>query len=104
MSESWLRLSLLEGYVTSAGVGSESLLRSSRLALVDYLESASSEAPARKLCDDLTELLGRCLSNDRLAIPILEVIGFLFDARTLVGFDDASFKSVHLLRFRQEDY
>jgi len=88
--------------VTSAGVGSESLLRSSRLALVDYLESAPPEARALELCNDLTELLGRSLSNDRLAIPILEVVGFLFDARTLEGFDDASFKLVHLPCFWQK--
>lgn len=92
MSESWLRLPLLEGYVTSAGVGSESLLRASRLALVDYVESVSPDARALNLGNDLTELLGRCLSNDRLAIPILEVIGFLFDAGVLEGFNDAAFK------------
>lgn len=92
MSESWLRLPLLEGYVTSAGVGSEKLLRASRLALVDYLECALPEARALNLCNDLTELLGRRLSNDRLAIPILEVLSFLFDAGVLEGFGDVSFK------------
>lgn len=81
--------------MTSAGVGSESLLHASRLALVDYLEVASAKAQAPNLCSDLVELLGRCLANDRLAIPILEVIGFLFDAGTIDELDDVSFKYVH---------
>ena len=78
--------------MTSGGVGSESLLRASRLALVDYIEGDSHEARALNLFNDLTELLGRCLSNDRLAIPILEAFSFLFDAGVFEGVDDVSFK------------
>ena len=92
MSESWLRIPLLEGYVTSAGAGSESLLRTSRLALVDYLECVSHDGRAIELCNDLTELLGHYLSNDRMAIPILEVLSFLFDTGAFQGSDDVSFK------------
>ncbi len=92
MSEDWLRLSLLEGYVTSAGVGSESLLCASRLALVDYVGGVSQDHRILNLCNDLTELLRRSLASDRLAIPVLEVLGFLFDAGIFQQLEDVSFE------------
>ncbi|KAI9878754.1 MAG: hypothetical protein M1830_010607 [Pleopsidium flavum] len=98
MSENWLRLPVLEGYVTSAGVGSESLLRASRLALVDYLGVVSDDHRILNICNDLTELLRRNLASDRLAIPLLEVLGFLFDAGILQQLDDGSFNFYALIQ------
>lgn len=77
----WLRLPLLEGYITSAGVGAESLLVASRLALVDYLSESSHEPRTLNICNDLTDLLARNVANERLAVPVLEVIAFLFEAQ-----------------------
>lgn len=92
MSKKWLRMPLLKGYVTSAGVGSESLLRASRLALVDYITVDPQEHRILNFCTDLTELMRDHLGNDRLAIPILEVLAFLFDAGIFQQVEVASFK------------
>ena len=90
-SKDWVRLSLLEGYITSAGVGSESLLRASRSALVDYAENLpASELVA--LCQDLLEVVRQNIANDRLIIPSLEVIAFLFDAGQFQRVNDADFE------------
>ncbi|KAI9795645.1 MAG: hypothetical protein M1825_001267, partial [Sarcosagium campestre] len=83
-----IQVGLLSGYVTSAGVGSESVLRASRSALVEFVRRAptaftqgqdgfSSGSFAAMILQVLR------LSNDsaeRLSVPTLEVIAFLFDA------------------------
>lgn len=75
----YLRMSLLEGYVSAAGAGSDSLLRSSRVALVSYAEQLSA-TDLMKFCDYLGNIIGQNLSNDRILVPALVVVGFLFDA------------------------
>lgn len=72
-------MSLLEGYVSAAGAGSDSLLRSSRFALVTCAEKLST-TDLIQFCDHLSTIIGQNLSNDRISIPILLVVGFLFDA------------------------
>lgn len=72
----WAR-SLMEGYVTSADTGSEDLIRASRAALVEFCRSGHSIA----VCHQLIEM---CKSTiDRVLIPTLEVIGFLFDMQIM---------------------
>ncbi|MCJ1465433.1 hypothetical protein MMC07_004051 [Pseudocyphellaria aurata] len=75
----YLRVSLLEGYVSAAGAGSDSLLRSSRFALVSYAEQFSTK-DLIQFCDHLSTVIGQNLSNDRILVPALLVVGFLFDA------------------------
>lgn len=75
----YLRVSLLEGYVSAAGAGSDALLRSSRLALVLYAEQFSA-TDLIQFCDHLSNIIGQNLSNERILVPILVVVGFLFDA------------------------
>lgn len=75
----YLRMSLLEGYVSAAGAGSDSLLRSSRAALVSYVEQFSA-TDSIQFCDYLSNIIGQNLSNDRTLVPTLVVVGFLFDA------------------------
>ncbi|KAI9821625.1 MAG: hypothetical protein M1827_002206 [Pycnora praestabilis] len=80
----WVRVPLLEGYVTSAGVGSESLLRASRQALVDFADSLPDSGGACSLTDlsnDLMEVLERSFTSDRVTVPTLEVISFMFETR-----------------------
>lgn len=86
----WLRFGLLSGYVTSAGVGSESVLLASRRALADFAESLPLHDPttdSRFTQSDLREgfksLLHQNLSNDRILIPTLESLGFLLEANLL---------------------
>ena len=90
-SADWVRFSLLEGYVTSAGVGSESLLRASRAALVDYAEHLSI-TDLVALCQDLIEIIRQHIADDRLIVPALEVVAFLFDAGQFQRINDVEFK------------
>ena len=75
----WLRFSLLEGYVSAAGAGADSLLRLSRLALVTYIEQLSTTEIVA-FCDCFNGIVEQNLSNDRVLIPTLVVLGFLFDS------------------------
>ena len=70
-------LDLLEGCITSADTGSEDLVRASRAALVDYCNDGHYEA----VCGQLFSLLR--LSPDRIVIPTLEIISFLFDMQIM---------------------
>ncbi|KUJ17224.1 uncharacterized protein LY89DRAFT_669630 [Mollisia scopiformis] len=67
-------ISLLEGYITSADTGSEDLVRASRAALVDFCNSGHDTI----ICDQLFQLAKKS-KVDRVLIPTLETIGFLFD-------------------------
>ena len=73
---------LLGGYVTSGGAGSESLLGASRAAFLMFAES-SNLAALSVLCTFLTDLIRENVSNDRLAVPTLEFVAFLFEAGVL---------------------
>ncbi|KAI9675943.1 MAG: hypothetical protein M1829_003181 [Trizodia sp. TS-e1964] len=84
--DGWIREPLLEGYVTSAGAGSESVVNASRLALIDFLdpisvESNSSAFTLTILYDIFLSILRGNIANDRVAVPLLEVLSFLFDTR-----------------------
>lgn len=88
---------ILEGYVSSAGMGSESVVQASRLALVDALDAlpATAEGDAYALLDvanTLVLLLKEKLAVDRVVSPLLEVIAFLFDAQVLQRLVGTEFK------------
>ena len=72
----------MEGFVTSAGSGSESILRVSRAALVSYLVHASADSLVA-FYESLVQMLKSNVSSDRLSTPILEVLGFLLDTKVL---------------------
>lgn len=82
----WYGCSLLEGYISPAGAGSESLLQSSRSALVSYTEQISAD-DLIAFCTELSIVIhkncgngpGQSASVDRIVIPALAVFGFLFD-------------------------
>lgn len=69
--------SLLAGYVTSADTGSEDLVRASRSALVEFCNNGHVDL----ICLQLVELAST--NVDRVLIPTLEVIGFLFDMQIM---------------------
>jgi hypothetical protein len=73
-----IRIPLMEGLVSATGVGSDAILRASREALFAYLEQSS---PLRlvTVCEAFISLLQTHMENDRLLVPILEVLGFLLD-------------------------
>ncbi|KAF2459218.1 tubulin folding cofactor D C terminal-domain-containing protein [Lineolata rhizophorae] len=94
----WARRGVLAGYVTAAGMGSESVLQASRLALVDLLETMPAEyshpddGSILDVANILTELLRDNLGTDRVVLPLLEVIAFLFDAGFLQKLVGTEFK------------
>lgn len=75
------RSSLLEGYVSASGAGSDALLQVSRSALVSFVEKLSI-AHLIEFCTCLNNIVRTNieLSIDRVVIPTLVVYGFLFDA------------------------
>ncbi|KAI9765900.1 MAG: hypothetical protein M1840_007041 [Geoglossum simile] len=105
-----LRLPTLEGYVTSAGLGSESVLRASRLALADHLESldvlCSNKDPQsyglRDICETLLDILKQNITNDRVAISTLEVLAFLIDSRIIQLLQETQFNWRSLLALVQK--
>ena len=90
LTQDWIRKPLLEGYVTSAGAGSESLLGASRAAFTSYTEPLDL-ANLATICTDLTDLIRENLPNDRLAIPLLEFVAFLLEADVLQRLRDQDF-------------
>ena len=72
---------MMEGYVTSADAGSEDLIRTSRAALSEYCESGSQELEA--VCQTLILVAKRSMKNDRVLVPALEIIAFLFDVQIM---------------------
>lgn len=66
---------LLSGYVTSADTGNEDLVIASRAALTDFCGTASGlDAVIQGLITNLKSNQG----NDRVLVPTLEIIAFLF--------------------------
>lgn len=73
---------LFNGYVTSAGSGSESVLQASREAFVAYTVGCSPFELAT-YCTNIVNIVQDNPSNDRLVVPAVEFLGFLFDAGVL---------------------
>lgn len=86
-------LEMLEGYVGSADTGSEELVRNSRAALAAYCESGNTDL----VCQTLVDMLRKNVTNDRILVPTMEVLNFLFDARIIQHCSTISFKSLYIL-------
>jgi hypothetical protein len=94
--------SVLEGYCSSAGMGSEAVVRASRSALQDYLDSLVidntipevQKPTLAQVCSSLCDIVRNFLDNDRVLVPVLEVIGFLLDVGIIQRFSDEQFKYV----------
>lgn len=90
-SAKWLSVSILKGYISSAGAGSESVVRSSRAALGEYTEKLST-ADLDRFCTDIITIIRTYMSEDRIIIPALDVIAFLFDVAILNRLDGETFQ------------
>lgn len=90
-SEEWIRLPLLQGLATSAVAGAEGLVRSSRAAVIHFLNSHDQESRQRILITFL-QVLSTALSDnvqdDRYAIPIIELVAFLIDNFAITNSDE----------------
>ncbi|KAM3515255.1 hypothetical protein MY11210_001148 [Beauveria gryllotalpidicola] len=89
---------LMAGLVTSADTGQEDLIITSRAALVAFCQAAPGHL--RQVCGALVHNLGAYLSEDRVVVPTLEVIAYLFHAglfqRCAGGTDRVSLRSLCL--------
>lgn len=86
---------LLEGYINSAGIGSEALVLTSRRALVDALNAMLKNSGPEKLSDIFTVfslILKESNGIERVVLSLLEVISFLFDAQIFQTVRDTDFK------------
>ena len=92
----WMREALLQGYVTSAGGGSESLMQTSRAALALRIEQFSS-SDVIHLSKHLIVIMQKNISNDRILAPALNVLDFLFDIRVLQTLENEVLLCVALL-------
>ncbi|KAJ6005877.1 Tubulin-specific chaperone D C-terminal [Penicillium sp. IBT 35674x] len=103
--QEWLRLPLLQGLATSAVAGAEGLVRASRAALIQFLNSHNPHSDPNILVEILQVLstvLNDNLPDDRYAIPIIELIAFLLDSYhgyTVAGLNGSNpvFRKVFLL-------
>lgn len=88
------------GYITSAGMGSESVVQNSRAALLDAINtwpttSSSEQADTFNLLDVMSCFLGLLKNNldtERVLLPLLEIFAFLFDMQVMHRLLDTSFK------------
>lgn len=95
-------LAIVEGYISSAGMGSESVVQASRLALVERLEVLPTESESFSLlhvANAILDVFKAQLANDRIILPLLEVLAFLLDAQVLQRLVGSNFKYVVCLDF-----
>lgn len=79
----WLRLAMLQGFATSAISGAEGLVRASRSALNQFLDSQPQVQRQEILMiflQDISTVLKDNLQDDRFAIPAVEFVAFLIDS------------------------
>jgi tubulin-specific chaperone D len=82
-SADWAR-QFMEGYITSADTGAEDLVRASRAALAEFCEAG--KGTTETVYSALIRILEKQLptpNEDRVVVPCLEIISFLFDAGLL---------------------
>jgi hypothetical protein len=90
------------GYVSSAGLGSESVSQNARKALLQFLDAlpvdsttTTSQGSLVDVANCMLGLMKLNADNDRVIIPLLETIAFLFDMHTMQRLaSSSSFKYV----------
>lgn len=89
-SSTELHKSILQGYISSAGMGSEAILQASRQALIDYatnlpivFDKLKNGLSLGLFATLLMEILEDSLTKDRILIPLLETLGFLMDMQII---------------------
>ena len=78
----WLRLPILEGLVTCAGAGTETALRASRDSLLQmFADQREKEIDGHPdVFEGLLDVLEAHLTDDRYAIPSVEVLAYLLNS------------------------
>lgn len=109
-----IREAISTGYVNSAGMGSESVVQHARIALLDFIDTLPTSSTGNTSTSNfslfdfascLTSLLKSNLDNDRVLLPLLEVLAFLFDMQVLERLQDtSSFSFRTLLSLTQKSH
>ena len=76
----WLQVPLLQGIVSSAAAGTEDLGRAARVAIVSRLAGEDQYTRSDEYCTFLrvlTQYLRECTSDDRSAVPTMELLAFI---------------------------
>ncbi|KAJ6444616.1 glycosyltransferase family 31 protein [Purpureocillium lavendulum] len=78
-SSAWMA-ELVAGYVTSANTGNDDLVVASRAALTDFCEAGTATSSDRLdlVCAALLRNLRARQGDDRVVVPTLEIVAFLF--------------------------
>lgn len=91
--EGWMD-ELMTGYVTSADTGNEDLVIASRAALADYCESTSENLNG--VCMALLRNMKSRQGQDRIIVPTLEIISFLFSVGVFQRCTSVDYKNLCL--------
>ncbi|KAG9193115.1 hypothetical protein G6011_03150 [Alternaria panax] len=104
-----IRDAICAGFMSSAGMSSESVVQNSRAALLDFVDMLQNEDlsddPRFTLVDFANcflMLLKENMTNDRVLLPLLEVISFLFDMQVMQRLQSTSFNFRALLSYTQK--
>ncbi|KNG51573.1 beta-tubulin cofactor d [Stemphylium lycopersici] len=99
------------GFVSSAGMGSESVVQNSRMALLSFAETLPNDAASGAqqytlvdLANCFLALLKGNLENERILLPLLEVVAFLFDMQVMHRLKSTSFNFRTLLSYTQKSH
>ncbi|KAF1966082.1 hypothetical protein BU23DRAFT_518586 [Bimuria novae-zelandiae CBS 107.79] len=98
------------GYVTSAGMGSESVVQNSRAALLNAIDAwpttgVDGDAGTFNLLDVvkcLLELLKSNLDTERVLLPVLDIFAFLFDMQVMHRLLETDFNFRAVLSYTQK--
>ncbi|KAL5390525.1 hypothetical protein DPSP01_001601 [Paraphaeosphaeria sporulosa] len=97
------------GYMTSAGMGSESVVQNSRAALLDAIDvwptTPTGDDDTFNLFQVINCLLGllkQNLETERVLLPLLEIFAFLFDMQVMHRLLETSFNFRALLSYTQK--
>ncbi|KAL7899370.1 tubulin folding cofactor D C terminal domain-containing protein [Trichoderma sp. SZMC 28014] len=85
---------LMAGFVSSADTGNEDLIIDSRAALTDYCEQSPQKL--QLVCSALLHNLKTCQGEDRIIVPTLEIIAFLFHVGLFQRCEGINYKSLCL--------
>ncbi|PHZ15957.1 ARM repeat-containing protein [Rhizopus microsporus ATCC 52813] len=102
LSISEYRFELLTGLITSAGGLTESLVRHSSTCLIEYMDSlpieGSVDCSLTSLFETLVDIFIKYLRQERVTLPLLDVLGLLYESGTLLNVAD---EKLHLKLFLQ---
>jgi hypothetical protein len=90
------------GYINSAGMGSESVAQNARTALLGFINvlpvenGTTMQLSLVEVATCILDLLKGNIDNDRVLIPLLETIAFLFDMQIMQRLISTSFKYVSI--------